>query len=439
MDLEAFQKWRNELEHMTHERRMRAVASIKPVEIAGTHAPLLASPVYVTTDTHTAFRDAAQELIDAAVAIESHATFLPGNILYDHLYESLSVHGKKLIDASKKPSTVQIRQRFRRLDGFITTDGRPMFIEMNQSAPLAISFYERARELIENFQREAPSRSSDLYSDLARWFVGELTNRVEGRAAVVAVSMERGYPAKFIDLPVACAGITQAALALGWQLEFVLAEPTEFTYTEAEGARVQGRQFDLLWRNTVYLQNYPQQLPQYEVIRYGDVPMVNDLQAWLFRSKGFFAMIWDDTLIGDFTSVGVDAKRLRRIVPESYFVTTHVPADKDEWILKRCDDGFGQGIVFGADVDMQEWQTYLEGAHGRDWILQRLVQPLTVQLPVVRDDGKIIDFEGICDFDPYVVGGKVSGVLVRALPHARITTKMNIVEGAAIGYVAVAD
>lgn len=440
MDLAAQKAWRLSLELCTKQQRIDSVAAVEPIMMAGKSATVLAAPVFLTSDTMASFTAAAQSLVDATVAIESDGSFVAGNVLYDRLYRSLSIKGKLLIDRSQPVDPAVIARRFRRLDGYVTAAGEPAFIEMNQSAPLAISFYQRARQLSQILGGHTGGQlgvSADLYKDLAQWFIRELQQVSDKKTWSVAVSMERGYPAKFVDLPVACDGIAAAARNLGYAINFLLAEPTAFRY-ENGTATVNGRTFDLLWRNTVYLQNYDEVLPEYESIRYGDTPMVNDLQSWLFRSKEFFAMIWDDSLIKKFDDIGVDSVALRAVVPKSISIRDmDATQNRTKWILKRCDDGFGRGIVFGSDCSEQAWRDYCSGQFGDDWIAQRLVDPMTVELPVIDNNGTIHDLEFICDFNPYVVAGVVSGILVRALPaRGSVSRKMNIVEGAAIGFAA---
>lgn len=436
MDVEAMQSFRAQLEALSAAERLRHMKKIAPIEIAGKQAVLLASPLFLLPKHYDNFIRATELFVNATVAIETHEQFRRGNVLFDALHESLSAHGKRLIDRSEKPDSRAAVRRFRRLDGYMLKNSDPNFIEMNQSAPLAISFYERARMLTS--QLGEACESLDLYDALAAWFVNEAARFGLKRSTLtVAVSMERGYPAKFIDLPVACKAISNAAKKHGVAIQFMLAEPTDFDY-ENNVPRVNERPFDLLWRNTVYLQNYDEPLFDYEAIRYGSTPMVNDLWAWLFRSKAFFAMIWDDSLRDEFAQFGVNVASLRRMTPETKWLSCAAEiTNKNEWILKRCDDGFGRGIVFGSELSEREWRAYCRGEHGNDWIVQKIVHPEAIALPIIDNAGEIHDIEMTCDLDPFVVNGNVAGILVRALSAEKTNRKMNIVSGAAIGHVSV--
>ena len=428
---------REALGRLSPAERLAAVQSIAPIEIAGKQATLLASPLFVKPAVYEAICVGAVGLCDATVALESHPEFVAGNKLYDILFESLSDNGKALVRRAGKPTLGAMQRRFRRLDGYLLGAGTPSFIEINQSAPLAISFYERARALAAGLG--AVAQSGDLYDALAQWFIAEArAHGIMGDAITIGVSMERGYPAKFVDLPAAYPGIAAAAAHTHEvELRFLLAEPTEFAILDGRPT-INGQAFDLLWRNTVYLQNYPETLADYESIRYNETPMVNDVWAWLFRSKAYFAMLWDDELVADFARLGVDSPVLRQYSPETRWPHGSAGiADKNQWILKRCDDGFGKGIVFGSELSWPEWQARLAGSHGTDWVVQKIVRPEPVTLPIIDERGGLHDMPMHCDIDPFVVNGAVAGILVRALPATIGDSKMNIVAGAAIGYVAI--
>lgn len=438
MDITAIRRWKSELEQLPRSVRHELIKAILPIEIGGKVATLLAAPLFLSPKVYEKVVEAAEAFVDAATAIESNPIFKPGYVIYDRLYSSLNQNGKKLIDRSIPVNSYEIKRRFRRLDGFLL-DNRPTFIEMNQSAPLAISFHQRARQLtasIANRIGVTISADGDIYADLAEWFIANLrTAGHSGDSATIAVSMERGYQAKFVDLPLACDGIAAAAKKRNINLEFILAEPTEFTWDGSRG-RIDNRTFDLLWRNTVYLQNYPETLADYESIRYSGAAMVNDLQSWLFRSKDFFAILWDDDLQSELTKFGINVEKIRAMVPQTVSLAQlgGSEVDRSSWILKRCDDGFGKGVIFGSELTETEWVEYLSGLHGNDWVAQKVVRPLAVEMPIILPDGSVQSAMYYCDIDPFVINGNVSGILVRALPvDAGVSRKMNIVEGAAIG------
>lgn len=439
MDLTAIRRWKSELEQLPQSVRYELINSITPIEIGDEVATLLAAPLFLSLKTYRKIVAASEAFVDTATAIESNPVFKPGYVIYDRLYNSLSQDGKKLIDRSMPANSRAIKRRFRRLDGFLLDDQIPIFIEMNQSAPLAISFYQRAKQLAANIANKTGitiNVDGDVYTDLAEWFIASLRAiGHNGDSATIAVSIERGYPAKFVDLPLACDGIAAVAKKQGINLEFILAEPTQFTWDGLRGY-INSRPFDLLWRNTVYLQNYPETLVDYESIRYGGVAMVNDLQSWLFRSKDFFAILWDDNLQSELTKFGINVEKIRTMVPLTVDISqlNRENPDRSSWILKRCDDGFGKGIIFGSELTESKWTEYLSGLHGTDWIAQKVVRPLAVELPTILSDGSVQSAMYYCDIDPFVVNGGVSGILVRALPiDNAVNKKMNIVEGAAIG------
>lgn len=461
MDIAALARWTSALQALTppQQRELtQQLASIPPITIAGKQASVLLAPLALMPPAAAQLAQAVYTLQDALVAIESHPSFLPGQVVYDRLYQSLSAQGKYLVDHAPAVSPRTMRRRFRRIDGFLPLAPHslgPQFIEVNQSAPLAISFYERARQVLAMTAAYVPAvqatpapsapntpgvlDSPSLYAALASWFI----DTAPGRSSLtVAVSMERGYPAKFVDLPTATAGITQAARERGVELRFVLAQPPEFGYQSGR-MTVRGHSFDVLWRNTVYLANYDVDIADYQAIRYSPaVVQQNDLRAWLLRSKELFALAWDDTVQVALTAMGVDVPALRRIMPPTYSLAAAQQLDwqhthrRQDYIAKRCDDGFGQGLVFGHQCTASQWHALLAGSRGQDWVVQQLVPVAPVEVPLYTPGHGIHTQAVTLDCNPYTVGGTLAGVLARAMPAAQQTAgpqAMNIVAGAAIG------
>ena len=457
MDIAALAQWTSALQALTppQQRELtQQLASIPPITIAGKQASVLLAPLPLTPPAAAQLAQTVYTLQDALVAIESHPSFLPGQVVYDRLYQSLSAQGKYLVDHAPPVSPRTMRRRFRRIDGFLPLGPHspgPQFIEVNQSAPLAISFYERARQAlavtaacvpaVQTAGASAPSMldSPSLYAALASWFIDAAPDKL---SLTVAVSMERGYPAKFVDLPAATAGIAQAARERGVELRFVLAQPPEFGYQSGR-MTVRGHSFDVLWRNTVYLANYDVDIADYQAIRYSPaVVQQNDLQAWLLRSKELFALAWDDTVQATLAAMGVDVPALRRIMPPTYSLAAAQQLDwqrthrRQDYIAKRCDDGFGQGLVFGHQCTDRQWQALLAGSRGQDWVVQQLVPVAPVEVPLYTPGHGIHTQAVTLDCNPYTVSGTLAGVLARAMPAAQQTAgpqAMNIVAGAAIG------
>ena len=407
MDIAALTQWTSALQALTppQQRELtQQLASIPPITIAGKQASVLLAPLPLTPPAAAQLAQAVYTLQDALVAIESHPSFLPGQVVYDRLYQSLSAQGKYLVDHAPPVSPRTMRRRFRRIDGFLPLAPHspgPQFIEVNQSAPLAISFYERTRQALAMTAAYVPAvqaapapgapstpgvaGSPSLYAALADWFMDAAPDKL---SLTVAVSMERGYPAKFVDLPAATAGIAQAARERGVELRFVLAQPPEFRYQSGR-MTVRGHSFDVLWRNTVYLANYDVDIADYQAIRYSPaVVQQNDLRAWLLRSKELFALAWDDTVQATLAAMGVDVPALRRIMPPTYSLAAAQQLDwqrthrRQDYIAKRCDDGFGQGLVFGHQCTDRQWQALLAGSRGQDWVVQQLVPVAPVEVPL---------------------------------------------------------
>ena len=128
MDLARQRAWRECLEQLTSSERLDARHTIQPIVMNGIEAPLLAAPIFLKPDVKRTLCDNASALVDAAVALEFSPDFHRGMALYDRLYESLSERGRQLINQNVRPvSRIEAQRRFRRLDGFVGTDGTVQF------------------------------------------------------------------------------------------------------------------------------------------------------------------------------------------------------------------------------------------------------------------------------------------------------------------------
>ena len=119
MDIAALTQWTSALQALTppQQRELtQQLASIPPITIAGKQASVLLAPLPLTPPAAAQLAQAVYTLQDALVAIESHPSFLPGQVVYDRLYQSLSAQGKYLVDHAPPVSPRTMRRRFRRID-----------------------------------------------------------------------------------------------------------------------------------------------------------------------------------------------------------------------------------------------------------------------------------------------------------------------------------
>ena len=90
MDIAALKQWTSALQALTppQQRELtQQLASISPITIAGKQASVLLAPLPLTPTAAAQLAQAVYTLQDALVAIESHPSFLPGQVVYDRLYQ----------------------------------------------------------------------------------------------------------------------------------------------------------------------------------------------------------------------------------------------------------------------------------------------------------------------------------------------------------------
>jgi hypothetical protein len=134
---------------------------------------------------------------------------------------------------------------------------------------------------------------------------------------------------------------------------------------------VQGQAIDIIWRNSVYMKQYREEgkpIDEYLWILQHpeDYLILNSTRSWLTRTKETFSLFWDDRLMKQvgFTQEE-DIESIRDLIPETYnlqYLERHhatlrkIESEKDLWITKPTDAGFGQGVEFGINNTRDEWQ-----------------------------------------------------------------------------------
>jgi uncharacterized circularly permuted ATP-grasp superfamily protein len=90
----------------------------------------------------------------------------------------------------------------------------------------------------------------------------------------------------------------------------------------------------------------------------------------------------------------------------------HVRKNREEFVLKPNDDYGGHGVTIGRHVSEGEWEAALEGALGRDFIVQEAVELSEEEFPVF-DEAQWALQTMYVDTNPFIFGGRVEGAMVR--------------------------
>jgi hypothetical protein len=348
--------------------------------------------------------------------------------LRGRLLSTLEPGGRWLAGLSDFEPPGQMRRRLRRFDGFITKGGYRA-IEVNQAAPLALHFHDTVHELSQELLEEAGISLpwTPLAPQLLDWLEAEALERFGSRPERIAVVLEEGYPAKFTDLPGMAGRLVQLAKSRQWDLEALCCLPHEVRVRQGR-PEVDGRPVDLIWRNSVYLDEPRRKgQPIEDYVRILEHPerwlICNSTRAWLTLSKEALAVLWER------------GRRSGLPRTESPLSAESILAELKEkatdWVSKPCDSSFGRGVVFSRDDP--DWAATCRARDQAGWVFQEHLEAESIETLDLDLDGHLVRSRRSLDYCPYQVNGKVAGsVLQRSLPLGSDGKTMNLVQGGAL-------
>lgn len=183
-----------------------------------------------------------------------------------------------------------------------------------------------------------------------------------------------------------------------------------------------GRPIDLVYRRILVadiLADPEGCAPLLDAYAAGAVCVVNSLRTALLHTKGIFALLHEPAFQARLNPAQ------RRLVRE------HVPwttcwagderedhrrmalAEQDQLVLKPMEGYGGQGITLGWLCDRPTWERALESADAH--VLQRRVPGQRVPFPDATEGYALR--ERLLDVDPFLVRGRLSGMLCRLSPN----------------------
>lgn len=144
--------------------------------------------------------------------------------------------------------------------------------------------------------------------------------------------------------------------------------------------------------NRIYLRQFLLELHQDELLGLPDDllnalvkrsdKLVNDMRTiFIIHDKRFLAILNRDDIISDYLSPNhhktLRRHRIRSILPSDLChvqLRHEVYTLKNNWLLKPCLFGKGEGIVFGKDLPDREWRSLVEqNLHSNKFILQEYI------------------------------------------------------------------
>ena len=135
--------------------------------------------------------------------------------------------------------------------------------------------------------------------------------------------------------------------------------------------------------------------------------VLNDLRTiFLVHNKGFLTILSDDSILSDYLSPHHhDIIKLHRILSLKPDLVhdkrlKQVIENKDDWLIKPCCFGKGEGIIFGKDVFKKEWKDIIDDCiKDKSFILQEYIKQ--EKFPLLHEESESMELK-IKDY--YMVG-----------------------------------
>ncbi|WP_394830754.1 hypothetical protein LVJ94_30025 [Pendulispora rubella] len=377
--------------------------------------PIALEPAQV----RAALRD-AQAFVRALVALEVYAYGPDGSDVHARLMRSLEPGSARLVEQCLYESSESVRRRLRRMDAFLDPN-RGVFsaIEVNQIAPLSFYWHDIDQRLAAHVLGElgfsyAPRRLAPRVFD---WLAGELHARHPGRELrCVALVSEHGYEGKK-ELPYLARSCEAAGRERGHDVAILHAYPDEVRLAGGKPV-VRGREVDLVWRQSVYLDAYPPaDVADYETIcaHPEEFLLVNAARSFLTASKDTFALLSDPRIVQKLALAPEDARALGRVLPETVNLA-HAPEERvrivetrPEWVSKPTDSSFGEGVEFGSLHTAATWGRLVEARQDGRFVFQRRVRSPVLPWVEIAPDGVPRRRDVEFDFCPHHVDGDMTG------------------------------
>jgi hypothetical protein len=389
--------------------------------------------------------------IDSLIKLEKYVLSDSGIPLYNRLMNSLTPGGRHLVEECTFESEYSLKKRHRRVDGYLNFNtGSFSIIEVNQAAPLAIDFYDVSQRMAAHFLNSLGFFYQPvlLAHHILDWFVDEYIYRNPGKFPHnIALVIEHGYLPKFIDLPqMALICEELAGDKYGEKLSIKVCFPYEISLS-CEKIIFDNQEIDMIWRNSVYMTKYREEglnIKDYETICHHPEKylILNATRVWLTRTKEVFSLLSNEECRKEICLSEEEEKIIKEIVPYSVnlkyetHMTETIIKEKDLWITKPADAGFGKGVEFGASHKEKEWIDIIkERTANEGFIFQKRVIYPTFQITDIDEKGHLINHQVEYDFCPHHINGAFTGTALtrtNVLEEEGKVKKMNLVGGGII-------
>jgi glutathionylspermidine synthase len=175
------------------------------------------------------------------------------------------------------------------------------------------------------------------------------------------------------------------------------------------------------------LLDYPEQLkPFISAYINGDMCMVNSFRALLGSEKSILSLICNKKFHHYLTEE--ETLIIQKHIPWTFRMSDNIVTSRQEetdireylikkqekFILKPSWGYGGKGVILGKHVSSGEWDEAIKKYGGNEnWIAQEYVEVPRIEVPVLKETGKVEVENKYFNLSPYVFGGRYVGCLGR--------------------------
>ncbi len=213
----------------------------------------------------------------------------------------------------------------------------------------------------------------------------------------------------------------------------ILADPRELEYSRDKGGsgvlHAGDFEIDLIYKRVVtneFIEKLDEVQAMYHAVKNRDVCLINPFRAKLVHKKSLFALLTHENCQHLFDEDEQQAIRAhipwtRRIEQSTTIyrgqrldLCDYIAQHKDDFVIKPNDEYGGKGVTLGWETPSAQWEKLIKAALDDFYVVQEKVPIAKEKFPYYDPALRDLQFaELVVDFDPYVFGPVVGGVLTR--------------------------
>lgn len=209
----------------------------------------------------------------------------------------------------------------------------------------------------------------------------------------------------------------KAYIAEGYRAEII--DPRQLKYIDGKLV-FEDMEIDLVYRRLVTsdMMRRIDEIPDFiEAYKNKAACFIGPIRSQIIHNKIIFKVLHDEETLELLTDE--EKKFIKNHIPYTEILTKDSPIykeaieNKEKYVLKPSDLYASLGVYVGLDLSQEEWESKMEEALDKEYLLQEFVKPYTQKLIKFVDNGEITieDYNHIIGI--YMYGEKLAGFYTR--------------------------